>query len=57
MTMYIIYKTLIGVYQRLNRDTAPLAIKIGTAYAVGQLSEEEYAELILAVTPESSANE
>ena len=46
----------IGVYQRLGRDTSPLAIKIGTAYAVGQLSEAEYAELILAVTP-AVANE
>ena len=53
MTMYIIYKTLIGVYQRLNRDTAPLALKVGTAYAVGQLTDEEYAELILTVTPEA----
>lgn len=56
MTMYIIYKTLIGVYQRLGRDTSTLALKIGTAYVVGQLSEEEYAELILAVTP-AAANE
>ena len=56
MTMCIIYKTLIGVYQRLGRDAASLAIKIGTAYAVGQLSDEEYAELILTVTPEA-ANE
>ena len=53
MTMYIIYKTLIATYQRLSRDTAPLALKIDTAYAMGRLTDEEYAELILAVTPEA----
>lgn len=45
--MYEIYKTLIDVYKRQNRDTKQLALRIGTAYAVGQLSEEEYSELIL----------
>ncbi len=53
MTTYIIYKTLITTYQRLGRDTAPLALKIDTTYAMGRVSEEEYAELILAVTPEA----
>jgi hypothetical protein len=57
MSTYIIYKTLIATYQRLSRDTTTLALKIDTAYAMGRLTEAEYAELILAVTPESSANE
>ena len=35
MTTYIIYKTLITTYQRLGRDTAPLALKIDTTYAMG----------------------
>lgn len=48
---YSIYKALIGVYQRLGRDTAELALRIDTAYAMGRMTEEEYAELILDVTP------
>ena len=48
--MYEIYKTLIDVYKRQNRRTEQLALRIGTAFAVGQLSEEEYAELILLCT-------
>lgn len=50
---YAIYKALIGVYQRLARDTAELALRIDTAYAMGRMTEEEYAELILDVTPET----
>lgn len=53
MSTYIIYKTLIVTYQRLSRSTAELALKIDTAYALGRLTDEEYAELILAVTPEA----
>jgi hypothetical protein len=52
MSTYTIYKALIGVYQRLGRDTAELALRIDTAYAMGRLSAEEYAELILDITPE-----
>lgn len=52
MSTYIIYKQLIGVYKRLGRDTAELALRIDTAYAMGRMTEEEYAELILDVTPE-----
>lgn len=54
MSTYIIYKTLIATYQRLGRDTTELALKIDTAFALGRLSDEEYAELILAVKPASS---
>lgn len=56
MSTCIIYKTLIATYQRLSRDTATLALKIDTAYAMERLTEAEYAELILAVTP-VAANE
>ena len=48
--MYEIYKTLIDVYKRQNRDMKQLFLRIGTAFAVGQLSEEEYAEIILLCT-------
>ncbi|MEA4894561.1 MAG: hypothetical protein VB064_04790 [Oscillospiraceae bacterium] len=51
MSTYIIYKQLIGVYQRLGRNTTELALRIDTAYAMGRMTEEEYAELILSVTP------
>lgn len=51
MSTYTIYKTLIGVYQRLGRETAELALRIDTAYAMGRLTAEAYAELILDVTP------
>lgn len=53
MSTYTIYKTLIATYQRLERDTAELALKIDTAYALGRLTEDEYEELIRAVTPEA----
>ena len=49
---HTVYKSLIAAYQRLGRDTAELALRIDTAHAVGRLGPEEYAELILAVTPE-----
>lgn len=52
MSTYIIYKQLIGVYKRLGRDMAELALRIDTAYAMGRMTEEEYAELILDITPE-----
>ena len=52
MTTYKIYKQLIDVYKRLGRDTAELALRIDTAYAMGRVTEEEYAELILEVTLE-----
>lgn len=52
MSTYIIYDTLIGVYRRLERDTAELALRIDTAYAMGRLTETEYAELILDATTE-----
>lgn len=55
MSTCIIYKTLIDTYKRLGRDAAPLALKIDTAYAMGRLTESEYAELILAVTPAEAA--
>ena len=45
--MYEIYKTLIDVYKRQKRDMKQLSLRIGAAFAVGQLSDEEYAELIL----------
>lgn len=57
MSMYTIYKAIISVYTRLNRDTSELALRIGTAYAVGQLTEDQYAELILAVTPATESGE
>lgn len=47
---YIIYKTLIGTYQRLGRDTAELALKFDLTYALGRLSDEEYTELVAAVS-------
>ncbi|MEL4859829.1 hypothetical protein AAEU42_01110 [Pseudoflavonifractor phocaeensis] len=50
---YIIYKTLIGTYQRLGRDTTELALKFDLTYALGRLSDEEYTELVAAVTPEA----
>lgn len=50
---YSIYKALIRGYQRLGRDTAELALRIDTAYAMGRMTEEEYAELILDITPET----
>lgn len=51
MSTYIIYKQLIGVYQRLGRDTSELALRIDTAFALERMTAEEYAELILDVTP------
>lgn len=54
---YTIYKTLIAAYQRLGRDTGELAVRIDTAHAVGRLGPDEYTELILAITPEASADE
>lgn len=53
MSTYVIYKQLISVYKRVGRDTAELALRIDTAYAMGRLTAEEYAELILDVTPET----
>ncbi|MEL4861038.1 hypothetical protein AAEU42_07305 [Pseudoflavonifractor phocaeensis] len=50
---FIIYKTLMGMYQRLGRDTADLALKFDLTYALGRLSDEEYTELVAAVTPEA----
>lgn len=47
MSTYTIYKALIGVYQRLSRDTSELALRIDTTYAMGRLDAEQYAELIL----------
>lgn len=52
---FIIYKTLIGTYQRLGRETAGLALKFDLAYALGRLTDEEYTELVAAVTPEAGA--
>ena len=46
MSAYIVYKTLVGAYKRLGRDTAPLALKFDLAYALGRLSDEEYTELV-----------
>ncbi len=48
---YTVYKTLIAAYQRIGRSTDELAVRIDTAHAVGRLSGEEHAELILAITP------
>lgn len=53
---FTVYKTLIAAYKRLGRDTAELALRIDATYALGRLSDDEYAELILSVTPEA-ANE
>lgn len=44
---YVIYKNLVGTYGRLGRDTAPLALKLDLAFALGRLSDEEYTELVL----------
>lgn len=52
---FIIYKTLIGTYQRLGRETAGLALKFDLAYALGRLTDEEYTELVAAVTPAAGA--
>ena len=52
MSTLIVYKTLISTYERLNRNTTDLALKIDTAYALGRLSDEDYAELILLCAPE-----
>lgn len=52
MTTYAIYNQLIDVYKRVGRPTAELALRIDTAYAVGRLGDEDYAELILKVTEE-----
>ena len=41
-----------AAYQRIGRSTDELAVRIDTAHALGRLGPEEYAELILAVTPE-----
>lgn len=50
---YTVYKALIAAYQRIERSTDELAVRVDTAFALGRLGEEEYAELILAVTPEA----
>lgn len=52
---YIIYKTLVGTYQRLGRDVGALGLKFDLAYALGRLTDEEYTELVAAVTPEVPA--
>lgn len=57
MSTYIIYKQLIGVYQRLGYDTTELGLRIDTAYGIGRMTAEEYAELILAVTPAATTTE
>ena len=49
---YTVYKSLIAAYQRTGRSTDELTVRIDTAHALGRLGPEEYAELILAVTPE-----
>ena len=49
---YTVYKSLIAAYQRIGRSTDELAVRIDTAHALGRLGPDEYAELILAVTPE-----
>ena len=47
---FIIYKTLIGTYQRLGWDTADLMVKIRLSHETGRISDEEYTELVAAVT-------
>jgi len=56
MTTYTIYKALIAAYKRLSRDTAELALRIDTAYGMGRMTADEYAELILDVTPATPEN-
>lgn len=51
MSTYIVYKTLVESYKRLGRDTAALGAKIDLAFALGRLTDEEYTELVLSITP------
>lgn len=57
MSTYIIYKTLVESYKRLGRDTAPLGAKIDLAFALGRLTDEEYTELVVSITPEDESGE
>lgn len=51
MSTYIVYKTLVESYKRLGRDTAVLGAKIDLAFALGRLTDEEYTELVVSITP------
>lgn len=53
MGTYIVYSTLVSSYIRLGRDLAPLGDKIDLAFALGRLTDEEYTNLVAAITPES----
>ncbi len=52
MSTYIVYKTLIASYRRLGRDVASLGVKIDLTYALGRLTDQEYTDLVSALTPE-----
>lgn len=56
MSTYIVYKTLVESYKRLGRDTATLGAKIDLAFALGRLTDEEYTELVVSITPEEAEN-
>lgn len=55
MSTYIVYKTLVESYKRLGRDTATLGAKIDLAFALGRLTNEEYTELVVSITPTAEA--
>lgn len=55
MSTYIVYKTLMESYKRLGRDTVPLGAKIDLAFALGRLTDEEYTELVVSITPENES--
>lgn len=51
MNTAAVYKALVESFKRLGVDTAELGDKIDLAYALGRLADDEYTDLMAAITP------